>query len=317
MMPRRPHARVPLFIASLLLGAVCGGVALLSQPVRTAVPLDPHIPNEQALIDLGLSGTPGSGQPTQPIGVDRVLVDGAATYVQYHLSVSGSQTAPFLTLSDDQGATVARGGYDGFTSSSDWSFPFPLPAWAPWPPRTIQRRYVILAPLTATAHAAILQFNILGISGASSRPETVRVPLDLRALTRRRIVHPNTRVRARGLTLTVQDLSFTHLKYTYRTSRNVTYVTSRNMLAGVPGPYVADASGRHVQVSETGPHCRVTGSGTYCSSQIIFPPQRPGTRLTLTIPAFLTLSNNLSKRRSSQASLGTIHGPWHVSFITP
>lgn len=319
MTSRHSHARVPLLAASLLFGALCGGGALLSQsqPVRAAIPLDSHIPHEQALIDLGLSGTPGSSQPTQPIVVDRVLVDGASTYVQYHLSGSGSQTAPFLTLSDDHGATVDRGGYDGFTSSSDWSFPFPLPAWAPWRPRTIQRRYAIFAPLPATAHAAILQFNMSGAPGASGRHETVRVPLDLRALARRRIVHPHKHVRVRGVTLTVQDLSFTHLTYTYRTSRDVVYVTSRNMFAGVQGPYVADMSGRHAQVSETGPSCRTTGSGTYCSSQIIFPFQRPGTRLTLTIPAFLIFNSHYSKQRSSQALLGTIHGPWYVSFVTP
>jgi hypothetical protein len=30
------------------------------------------------------SGTPGPNQPAWPIAVDRVLVDGAATYVQFH-----------------------------------------------------------------------------------------------------------------------------------------------------------------------------------------------------------------------------------------
>jgi len=61
-------------------------------PLTPGVPLDPGIPNEQAVIAAGLSGAPGPGQPTRPFAVDRVLVDGAATYVQYHRS--GPALAP-------------------------------------------------------------------------------------------------------------------------------------------------------------------------------------------------------------------------------
>ena len=68
----------------LLLVAVAAGIALLTRLAVADVPLDSHIPHEQALIDVGLSGVPGPDQPTAPIAVDRVLVDGAATYVQFH-----------------------------------------------------------------------------------------------------------------------------------------------------------------------------------------------------------------------------------------
>src|SRR5438874_4434206 len=118
MTPRRPYERMPLLGGSLALG----GMALLARPTQPALLLDPHIPNERALIDLGLSGTPGPGQPTRPVTVDRVLVDRAATYVQYHLTgPGGPQGDPLPTLADDQGVMVNGDEYSGFTSSSGWT----------------------------------------------------------------------------------------------------------------------------------------------------------------------------------------------------
>lgn len=288
---------------SLVLLAVALGAALLSQPLRAAIPLDPHIPNEQSLINLGLSGTPGPGQPSRPIVVDRVLVDRAATYVQYHLFGSGPQSNPFPTLVGDHGVMVNGGASSGFTSLSDWPFPLPLPAWAPWRPRTIQRGYAILGPLPVTAHAAILRFGRSSAPGMLGASETVRVPLDLRALARRRVVHPNKRVSMWGLTLTMRDLDFDHLTYTY--------ALSGHAVATPQGTYVADPTGRamRMQVSEVGASCTGDRSHTRCSIQVAFPLQRPGTRLTLTIPAFLILRPH--------AAHAPLHGPWRFSFVTP
>src|SRR4051794_12818714 len=65
----------------LLAAAVLAlGVGLAASALRRpASPLlDPHIPNGQALVAMGLSGRPGPDQPAGPIVVDRVLVDGVA-----------------------------------------------------------------------------------------------------------------------------------------------------------------------------------------------------------------------------------------------
>jgi hypothetical protein len=86
----RPPVRSPALLLLLVLVAVAAAAALLVHPTATAVPLDPHIPNAHALSDAGLSGAPDPSQPTRPIAVDRVLLDGAATYVQYH--IAGPQT---------------------------------------------------------------------------------------------------------------------------------------------------------------------------------------------------------------------------------
>jgi len=83
MTSQRPHRLRTLLLGAallLLLVAAAVGLALAARPTTAAVaPLDPNIPNEQALINAGLSGTPGPGQPAAPVVVDRVLVDGAAT----------------------------------------------------------------------------------------------------------------------------------------------------------------------------------------------------------------------------------------------
>jgi hypothetical protein len=67
--------------------AVAAGVQarMASQPT---IPLDPAIPNAQVLIARGLAGVPSRNQPTYPIAVDRVVTDGAATYVQFRITGS-------------------------------------------------------------------------------------------------------------------------------------------------------------------------------------------------------------------------------------
>ena len=87
----------------------------------------------------------------------------------------------------------------------------PVPWRPPRPPTVWHGYYVIQPPLPATARIAVVQFGGQDLGGVV---ETVRVPLDLRALALRRIVHPGTRVRASGLTLTLRDLAVAHLTYT-------------------------------------------------------------------------------------------------------
>ncbi len=212
---RRPRTPTPLLCAALmlLLVAVAAGIALLTRLAVADVPLDSHIPHEQALIDVGLSGVPGPDQPTAPIAVDRVLVDGAATYVQFHRTGSlSSQSDPIPAIFDAQ---IYGAYYDGFSSSSGWTLPLALPSWVPWHPPTTQHGYAILGPLPASAHGVVLQFDGPGRLNGLGRGETVRVPLGSVALTRWRITHPGLRARDGGIALTLRDLDFTHASYTY------------------------------------------------------------------------------------------------------
>jgi len=300
MTAQRPHRLRTLLLGAallLLLVAAAAGLALAARPTTVAVaPLDPNIPNEQALINAGLSGTPGPGQPAAPVVVDRVLVDGAATYVQFHLTGRGAQpNYPTFTLSDDQGDAVT-GGSSGTIDPTGWALPFPLPAWVPWRPSTTWRGVDILGPLPATAHAAMLQFTIPGSLTRLTTYKTIRVPLDLRALARRRVVHPHTIVRATSLTLTVQDLDFTHLTYTY--------ALPGNHMAFALHPQLVHGAGRAVSVVEVSSECSGDAHGTNCSETWAFPPQQLGARLTLTIPTF---------RDNGQL----VRGPWRIPFVVP
>lgn len=154
---RRPPVRGPALLLLLVLVAMAAGTTLLVHPTATAVPLDPHIPNAHALSDAGLGGAPDPSQPTRPIAVDRVLLDGAATYVQYHIAGPHAPSGdPVPTLTDDQGVRVTGDTLSSVSSLTDWPLPVPLPAWLLWHPPTIQRGYIILAPLPPTARAAVL-----------------------------------------------------------------------------------------------------------------------------------------------------------------
>ena len=289
----------------LLLATALGWLALTLRPAASSIPLDPHIPNEQALIDAGLSGTPQPNQPTSPLAVDRVLVDGAATYVQFHLTESSGPhlVLPRVTISDDQGGLLNATSRGSAPFSSGWASLFlsPLLAWSPWRPPLLRRGYYIVdAPLPATARAAVLH---IVTRGGPVVWETVRVPLNLRALVRQSVSHPRTlRVLnvAQGLTMSVAEITDTHLILEYSPD-------------GAPMPAsLTSASGTIIHLTNLGSSCGgSTTSGLSCRAIWIFPPQRRGTRLTLTIPAF---------ELTATAALGTgivVHGPWRSLFLAP
>lgn len=180
MTPRRPlRLRVALLVVGilLLLVAAAAGISLALRPSAAGVPLDPSIPHERALIAAGLSGTPGPGQPMAPVAVDRILVDGVATYIQYHIiQPLGTRDDLSPSLTDDHGTPLNAASSDIFYPPG-LTLPFPLPAWLPWRPMVSRRAVAIIdAPLPATAPAAVLHFDGPGVH------ETVCVPLDLRAL---------------------------------------------------------------------------------------------------------------------------------------
>jgi len=287
---------------ALLAGLATLGVSTFL--TRPGVPLDPYLPNEQALIDLGLSSTPGPDQPQGPVAVDRVLVDKAATYVQFHLTVPAVPRHdlgyPSLDISDDQGTLlssdpVPEGGSFYPVPRPGWTLPFPLPSWVPsWVPRQPQTFYrgdVILGALPTTVRVATLKFSRFGTV------ETVRVPLDLRALAHQRVAHPNMQARAAGLTLTLRDLDFTHLTYTY-TPQGGGGVDAQ-------GVWLTDGHGSHVSLIRLGTgRCTYDTGGTTCRDTWAFSPQRPGTHLMLTIPTI-------------EFSGGRKNGPWRFSSIVP
>lgn len=296
---RKFLVRVSLtLLVGILVGSVLLGVRGLAQ---STAPLDPHIPNEQTLIDRGLSGTPGPNQPRRPIAVDRVLVDGVATYVQFHVTGAVGQSGyplPLLlpALSDDRTVLIGEGTMGGIDPSGG-SLPLPFPPWIPWRPPVIQRGYAILGPLPATAHAAILRFAL---------GETVAVRLNLGALAARRVAYPGTRVRAGGLTLTVREVDGWHMTYTYA------FMGSGGGGGTGVRPLLSTADGRTLTTTNVVSTCQRARANTgmmTCRDSWVFPPQRPGTRLTLTIAAF--------ELNTQPGKFSTVQGPWHLSFVAP
>lgn len=277
---------------AVLAGLIGSGTLLSAHLVHAlmypSIPLDPHIPNEQILIAEGLSGTPGPDQPTRPIAVDRVLVDGAATYVQYHLTGSlprGSDMLPALT--DDRGTAITSGAFGGVSASQG---AMALPAWFPWHSPVIQRGYDILGPLPATARAAVLRFT---------DGETVRVSLDLRALARQRVRLHGKLVRQGGLQLRVAEVTASHVSVAYAPSADPMGVT------------LTTPTGRAVPLTKVDDECGGASAGLLaCRAVWVFPLQRRGTHLTLTIRSFTVPGTDPSAQ-------GLGPGPWRFVFVIP
>jgi len=240
---RSQHRRALLLSVGLLslLVAVAAGIALAVRPAAAAVPLDPAIPHEAVLIARGLSGVPGPGQPTAPIAVDRVVTDGATTYVQFHTAPTTAAGGPpglslFPDLLDDTGAPINYGG--GLRTSplmSALPMPLPLPSWFPWHPPVVTRGVLALGPLPPTARAAVLRFRFM-------RGETVRVPLNLAALRRVR-AYTGPLVQRAGLQLRVAAARDTGLVLGYGLANDS---TSFGDLRGVT---LRDVRGRAVPLT--------------------------------------------------------------------
>jgi len=300
MMPRtrhRPRRRAPLPAAALplllLLILIAAALASLVRPAA-GVPLDPHIPHEQALLDAGFAGAPGPDQPDAPVAVDRVLVDGAATYVQYHTSVPvGTPTYPMPALpilADGRGVPVPVWGGDRFStgdvsSAAGWTLPVALPAWVPWHPTTVRRFYAVLPPLPAPARATTLRFCLNVGQRGCSPVETILVPLDPRAAALSRRAHPGTTTHAAGVTLALRDLGVTHLTYTYTYAPHggPSYPVLPRIDLPTPGRDVftplrdalRDAAGRVVPAVARPTICATGARVLRCATTIVFPPQPP------------------------------------------
>jgi len=311
MVPQRcPHLRAPLLVVSLLLllVAAAAGIALALRPAAASVPLDPGIPNEQALIARGLSGMPSPGQPTTPIAVDRVVTDGAATYVQFHTAptrAAGSPVLPslFPRLSDDTGTPVNDNAELRVSPPTlALLVPFPLPSWFPWRPLVVTRGVFTLGPLPPTARTAVLRFPTAGPLAATG--ETVRGALNLAALRRVR-AYTGPLVQRAGLQLRVAAARDTGLVVGYGLPDDLTSLVS------LQGVTLRDARGRTVPLTGQSDACASGGIpdvGLACRQAWTYPLQPRGTRLTLTIQSFTSDTH-------PAGPMGP--GPWRLPVVIP
>jgi len=277
--------------------ALAATATVLARPPVIDSALDPSIPNAQTLIARGLTGTPGPGQPTAPIAVDRVLTDGAATYVQFHSTTAlGHAPDTIPELYDNTGALVNYGG-SATTAPTDATWARFIPWWFPWhPPTGPLRGVVTLGPLPLTAHAAVLGF----MNG-----ETVRVPLNLTAL---RHIH----------TYRGQLVQRNNLQFQVAAVWDTRLVLGFSPVGSLRGVTLVDEHGHGVPlktVSSGG--CSSAGFPDIhnvqlaCRALWAYPPQPHSSRLTLVIQSFVTDSSSVSIVN------GVGPGPWRYTFTMP
>ncbi len=306
----------------LLLVAAAAGIALAVRPVAVGVPLDPGIPNERALIARGLSGVPSPGQPASPVVVERVVTDGLATYVQFHMVAPAGRSPtlalPSPSLSGVTGAAVNAGYGTNIILAPPTALP--LPAWVPWRPPVLVRGVMQFGPLPPTVRAAVLRFtpavSPITPAGSGGWPitparssqvpgETVRVPLTLAALRRVR-PYAGALVRRQGLHLRVVAARDTGLALGFSPF-------------GLPGGVtLTDARGRGVPLTVLSRVCTGQGSADIqlpCRWVWAYPPQRRGARLTLTISGFVADTPNSVPPGAVVNAVGA--GPWRLPVVIP
>jgi len=308
MTPRRSqHLRTAFLVVGLLLllVATAAGIALAVRPAAADVPLDPAIPHEGVLIARGLTGIPAPGQPDVPVAVDRVVTDGATTYVQFHTTsthTASGLVGPsfFPRLSDETGTPVNDNAYLRRSPPTPaLPVPFSVPSWFPWHPAVMTRGVLALGPLPPTARAAVLRFSTTGPLAVTG--ETVRVPLNLAALQRVR-AYGGPLVQRAGLQLQIAAARDTGLVLGYGLSNDS---TSFGELRGVT---LRDARGRAVPLTMQSSECGSRGLSDVqltCRSVWTYPLQPRGERLTFSIQSCAATPSPVGP------------GPWRLSVIIP
>jgi hypothetical protein len=295
-MPSRGRgARWPSIAVVLLAGIAVTTVVLVARAVQPAVPSDPNVPFGADLVAAGLSWSPVTGAPTSQGTVERVLMDGAATYLQF--SVAGTAGAPpdlpAPRLSADGGAWVnAATGLqaDGPTRSLGY-----MPGWLPLKHSWIWHfvaTYPGVPPLT-TRHIEVT------FAGG----EQVEVPVDLRALRYLSVRHPRTTARADGLVFTLDAVG-------------TRFITGTSDWLSAGSPTVLDAvlrvAGRRILLPVIDGDCSLGAQpGWRCTTTWAHPARWPGVRAVLTITQDLTGATTIGPTQRP------ILGPWTVPLTLP
>ena len=314
----RPIRRWRILLATLLavlLLAAIPGVALLllrTQPDTTADSY-PYPPNGRQLIALGLTGQPAAGAQAMPVAVDRVLVDGTQTVVQFHLAAQESGQAvilPQITMHDEQGQRYQEreGGIGGGGLAPD-RMGFLSGLLAVFSPLAHERGFAAFASLPSGTHAALLRIAY------GSRTQFVRVPLNLASLRPIASVRLPSVVSALAVTVRVTRLIRVALSEQVDYSVDLPPLAGlpriRNALYGLGGGRVWPTAGQ----MNCSPRQQPAGQSRYrirCAISWSFPAVPPRT------PLAIVVSLAPSRARFGARSLGTLVGhTWEVRMVTP
>jgi hypothetical protein len=277
----------------LIAGIALAMVVLLARAMQPVAPVDPNVPFGADLAAAGLSWSPAAGARQDQGIVERVLMDGAATYLQF--SVAGyagappDLPAPRLNAEGDAWVNAASGlQADGPTRS----FGF-LPGWFPVK-RTWIWHFVATYPGIPPLDARTLEVTFEG-------GEQVTVPVDLHALRRLTVWHPRALARADGLVFTVDAVG-------------ARFITGTMDWLSAGSPTVLDAvllvAGQRVPLPVIGGTC-ILGSqpGWRCTTTWAHPARWPGARAVLRVTEELTGATGPTQH--------PVAGPWEVPVGLP
>ena len=303
-----------ILLAALLMAAIPGAAILL---VRTqpgpAADLYPYPPNARQLIALGLTGQPGARAQGVPVAVDRVLVDGTQTVVQFHLAAQESGrpvSLPQIVLRDDTGQSYQEreGGIGGGALAPD-RMGFLSGLLAAFGPAANERGFAAFASLPAGTHTAILRIAY------GSRIQFLRVPLNLAALRRIPSVRLPPTVSALGVSVRITGLARVATSEQIDYSVDLPPLTGlpriRNALYGAGGGRVWPTAGQMT----CNPRQQPAGQPRYrirCALSWSFPAVPAGT------PLAVAVSLAPSRARFGAKSLGVLaRHIWTVRMVTP
>ncbi len=155
--------------------------------------------------------------------------------------------------------------------------------------------------------------------------EIIRVPLDPRSGALRRLAHPGTTTLAAGVTLALRDLGVTHLTYTYTYAPHGSPPYPVASRIDVPAEdlftplrdALRNAAGHAVPTVARPTVCATGAHVLRCATTIVFPPQPPGARLTLTIRALQLNLFGYRKSRLGPIAPRPTQGLWRLPVVIP
>jgi hypothetical protein len=295
-MPLRGRdARWPSFAVVLLAGIAIAVVALVARTVQPAVPVDPNVPFGADLVAAGLSWSPLAGAAASQGTVERVLMDGAATYLQF--SVAGNAGSPpdlpAPRLSADRGGWVdAATGLqaDGPTRSLGF-----LPGWLPL-------KHAWIWHFVAT-YPDVPPLDTRHIEVTFAAGGQVEVPVDLRALRHLAVWHPRTTARADGRTFSLDAVG-------------TRFITGTSDWLSAGSPTVLDAvllvAGQRISLPAIDGECSLgVQPGWRCTTTWAHPARWPGAH------AVLTITQDLAGAATIGPTQRPVLGPWSVGLTLP
>jgi len=281
--------------------------AILILPLHTILaPGAPHpaygktapVLDDARFIEDGTIGQPASNQPSRPVAVDRVLADGAATYVQYHIADVPHDGQPTPALVDDRGDLYAVDVVPAVVMTPE-EF---VRQMMPW--RAPVQELATFPPLRPGVRSVALRFT----DRLSRVVQTVRVPLNHPAGPGPLTVRV---VSTRDATMTLHMAwGIATIRLTLSTMVHRQLVPTSGLSSALPNGPFATVRGQPLAPLDWGSTCRTASTGAArCETWATFALLPPATRITVAASGITLYDQNGNGR--------SISWPVRPVFTTP